>query len=147
MTTETGHGREETRTYLQLPAPEGLPGYGLWKALKTIAVVTSLCIRDGKQAAEVRSYISSLAMDVKRLARAVRGHWGIENQLHWQLDVSFREDESRVRTGHAAANLSVIRRFALGLLKRETSCRKGIEIKRIKCASNDEYREKILFMC
>jgi hypothetical protein len=71
----------------------------------------------------------------------------IENNLHWQLDVSFREDECRVCRDHAPANLSVIRRFALGLLKRETGCRKGIEIKRIKCASNDEYREKVLFKC
>jgi hypothetical protein len=69
----------------------------------------------------------------------------IENHLHWQLDVSFREDDCRVRTGHAAANLSVIRRFALGLLKRETECRRGIETKRLKCALSEEYREKVLF--
>ena len=75
----------------------------------------------------------------------MRGHWGIENHLHWQLDVSFREDGSRVRTGHAAANLSVIRRFALGLLRRETECRRGIEPKRLKCALSEEYREKVLF--
>ena len=80
VTIEKGHGREEARTYLQLPAPEGLPGFGLWKALRTIAVVTSLCIRDGKQTSEVRYSISSLTMDVKRLARAVRGRQGIENE-------------------------------------------------------------------
>jgi hypothetical protein len=68
----------------------------------------------------------------------------IENDLHWQLDVSFREDDCRARTGHAAANLSVIRRFALGLLRRETGCRRGIETKRLKCALSDEYREKVL---
>jgi hypothetical protein len=70
-----------------------------------------------------------------------------ESNLHWQLAVSFREDECRVCRDHAPANLSVIRRFALGLLKRETSCRKGIEIKRMKCAGNDDYREKVLFKC
>ena len=70
--------------------------------------------------------------------------WSIENHLHWQLDVSFREDDCRVRTGHAAANLSVIRRFALGLLRRETGCQRGIETKRLKCALSDEYREKVL---
>jgi hypothetical protein len=75
----------------------------------------------------------------------VRGHWGIENHLHWQLDVSFRADECRVHRDHAPANLSVIRRFALGLLKRETSCKRGIETKRLKCAASDEYREKALF--
>jgi predicted transposase YbfD/YdcC len=122
-------------------------GSGPWKALKTIAIVTSPCVRDGKETAEVRYYISSLAMDVKRLARAVRGHWGIENQLHWQLDVSFREDECRVCRDHAPANLSVIRRFALGLLKRETGCKKGVAIKRLKCAGSDEYREQALFNC
>jgi hypothetical protein len=69
----------------------------------------------------------------------------IENNLHWQLDVSFGEDACRVRRDHAPANLSVIRRFTLGLLKRETSSRRGIETKRLKCAASDEYREKALF--
>src|SRR3954454_3629623 len=79
VTTEKKHGRAETRTYLQLPAPEGLPGFGLWKGLKSIGLTTSSCIRDGRETIEVRYYISSLGMDVERLARAVRGHWGIEN--------------------------------------------------------------------
>jgi hypothetical protein len=69
----------------------------------------------------------------------------IENTLHWQWDVSFREDECRVYRDHAPANLSVIRRFALGLLKRDKSCRRGIETKRLKCAASDEYLEKVLF--
>ena len=81
VTTEKGHGREETRTYLQLPAPEDLPGFMLWKGLKSIGLVTSCCLRDGKETIEVRYYISSLAVDVKQFARAVRGHWGIENTL------------------------------------------------------------------
>src|SRR5262249_34852294 len=88
VTVEEGQGRQEARTYLQLPAPKGLPGYGLWKALRTIAVVTSLCVRDGKETAEMRYDISSLSMDVKRLGRAVRGHWGIANGCHWILDVT-----------------------------------------------------------
>ena len=96
---------------------------------------------------ETRYYILSRLITAAEFAGAVRGHWGIENNLHWQLDVSFREDECRVCRDHAPANLSVIRRFALGLLKRETSCKKGIEIKRMKCAGNDEYREKVLFTC
>ena len=90
VTTETGHGREETRTYLQLPAPEDLPGFTRWKGLKSIGLVTSRCLRDGKETIEVRYYISSLEVDVKQFARAVRGHWGIENSCHWSLghDVS-----------------------------------------------------------
>jgi predicted transposase YbfD/YdcC len=89
----------------------------------------------------------SRRITAQEFAGAVRGHWGIENNLHWQLDVSFREDECRVCRDHARANLSVARRFALGLLKRETECKKGIEIKRMKCAASDEYREKVLFKC
>ena len=97
VTIDKGHGREEMRTYLQLPAPKSLPGFMMWKGLKTIAVVTSRCLRYGKETIEVSYYISSLAMGVKRLARAVRGHWGIENTCHWVLDVTYREDESRNR--------------------------------------------------
>lgn len=91
VTTATGHGREESRTYLQLPAPERLSGFGLWRALRTIAVVSSLCLRDGKEAVEVRYDISRLAIDVKRLARAVRGLWDIENTCHRVLDVAYQE--------------------------------------------------------
>jgi hypothetical protein len=93
------------------------------------------------------SSILSRLITVQEFAAAVRTHWGIENDLHWQLDVSFQEDECRVCSDHAPANLSVIRRFALGLLKRETSCREGIKIKRMKCAGNDDYRKKVLFRC
>ena len=83
VTVEKGHGREETRTYLQLPAPKSLPGFTLWKGLKTVAIVTLRCVRDGKETIEVGYYISSLPMNVRRLARAVRSHWGIENGCHW----------------------------------------------------------------
>ncbi|MGE5757212.1 MAG: ISAs1 family transposase, partial [Planctomycetaceae bacterium] len=78
MMTEKGHGREETRTYLQLPAPEGLPGFALWRGLKSIGLVTSCCLRDGQETVEVRYYISSLEVDVEQFARSVRGHWSIE---------------------------------------------------------------------
>ena len=143
VTTEVGHGREEARTYLQLPAPEGLPGFGLWKALRTIAVVTSLCIRDGKQTAEVRYYLSSLAMDVKRLARAVRGHWGIENGCHWVLDVTYREDESRIREEALRENFAWLNRFTLSLLKQHPD-RTSIAMKRRSCGWNDDYLMQVL---
>ena len=143
VTVEKGHGREETRTYLQLPAPERLPGFGLWKALRTIAVVTSLCVRDGKETAEVRYYISSLTMDVKRLARAVRGHWGIENGCHWVLDVTYREDESRIREETLRENFAWLNRFTLSLLKQHPD-RTSIAMKRRSCGWNDDYLMQVL---
>ena len=145
-TDEKGHGRQEVRTYAVFPAPEGVDPEGLWQDLSAVGVTFSERTDSrGRTSLEGRYYILSRRLSAKEFADAVRGHWSIENHLHWQLDVSFREDESRVRTGHAAANLSVIRRFALGLLKRETECRRGIETKRLKCALSEEYREKVLF--
>jgi predicted transposase YbfD/YdcC len=138
VTTEKGHGREETRTYLQFPAPAGLPGFGLWKALRTIAVVTALCVRDGKETVEVRYYISSLTLDVKRLARAVRGHWGIENSCHWSLDVTFREDESRIRQEALRENFAWLNRFALSLLKQHPG-RQSLVMKRRSCGWSDAF--------
>jgi predicted transposase YbfD/YdcC len=99
-TTEKGHGREETRTYLQLPAPTTLPGFTLWKGLKTVGMVTSVCVRDGKETIEVRYYISSLPVRrAKPIAKAVRGHWSIENSCHYIIDWNYDEDRSRIRTG------------------------------------------------
>jgi predicted transposase YbfD/YdcC len=132
-TDEKGHGRREIRTYAVFAAPEGVDPEGLWQDLSAVGVTFSQRTDSrGRTGLEGRYYILSRRLSAKEFAAAVRGHWSIENQLHWQLDVSFREDASRVRTGHAAANLSVIRRFALGLLKRETECRRGIETKRLK---------------
>jgi predicted transposase YbfD/YdcC len=145
-TDEKEHGRQEVRTYVVFPAPEGVDPEGLWQDLCAVGVTSSeRADTHGRASLEGRYYILSRRLSAKEFADAVRGHWSIENQLHWQLDVSFREDACRVRTGHAAANLSVIRRFALGLLKRETECRRGIATKRLKCALSEEYREKVLF--
>ena len=135
QTTEVGHGRHETRTYVTFPPAETVDPDGLWRDLKAVGMaVTESTDTQGRCRLEARYYILSVLLSPKEFAGAVRGHWGIENNLHWQLDVSFREDECRVRTDHAPANLSVIRRFALGLLKRETSCRRdrdqAIEVRR-----------------
>ena len=129
VTAENGHGRAEVRTYLQLPAPEGLPGFRQWKGLRSIGLVTSCCLRDGKEAIEVRYYLSSLGVDVKRFARAVRGHWSIENVCHWVLDMTFREDESRVRERRLRENFAWLNRFALSLLKQHPD-RQGVAMKR-----------------
>ena len=146
QTVEVGHGRQETRTYVVFPAPETVDPDGAWRDLSAVGMaITESTDAQGRCRLEVRYYILSALLSAARFAGAVRGHWSIENNLHWQLDVSFREDQCRVRTDNAPANLSVIRRFALGLLKRETSCRRGIETKRLKCAASDAYREKALF--
>jgi predicted transposase YbfD/YdcC len=145
-TTETGHGRQETRTYAILPAPETVDPDGLWPDLSAVGMaITESTDAQGHCRLEARSSILSVLLSAQEFAAAVRGHWSIENNRHWQLAVRCREDECRVRTDPAPANLSVIRRFALGLLKRETSCRRGIETQRLKWAASDEYREKVLF--
>jgi predicted transposase YbfD/YdcC len=146
QTEEVGHGRQETRTYAVFPAPATVDPEGQWQDLSAVGVTFSeRTDARGHTSLEGRYYILSRLLSAEEFAGAVRGHWGIENHLHWQLDVSFREDACRVRTGHAAANLSVIRRFSLGLLRRDPECRRGIETKRLKCALSEEYREKVLF--
>ena len=143
VTTGKGHGREETRTYLQIPAPKSLEGFTLWKGMMTIGVVTSLCIRGGKESVEVRYYISSLAMGVKRFAQAVRGHWGIENTCHWVLDMTFREDESRIREKALRENMAWLNRCTLSLLKQHPG-RDSIAMKRRSCGWNESFMLKVL---
>lgn len=137
QTQETGHGRQEVRTYLQMPVPDTLPGRASWAGLKTLGVVVSECVRDGKETDEVRYYISSLPMGVKRFAHAVRSHWGIENGCHWTLDVTYREDESRTRHQQLRENLAWLNRFTLSLLK-QTPGRDSIAMKRRSCGWSDE---------
>jgi predicted transposase YbfD/YdcC len=143
VTTETKHGREETRTYLQLPAPEGLPGFLRWKGLKSIGLVTSHCLRDGKETIDVRYYISSLEVEVKQFARAVRGHWSIENSCHWTLDMTFREDESRLRERHLRENFAWLNRFALSLLKQHPG-RQSLVMKRRSCGWSDTFLMEVV---
>lgn len=122
QTSERGHGRVERRYYHQAALPVELMRLAEgWEGLKTIGQVISITERDGKEASEVRYYLSSLPPGVKRFAQAVRGHWGIENSLHWVLDVTFNEDQSRIRKDHGPDNFALLRRFALTLIKRDTS--------------------------
>jgi predicted transposase YbfD/YdcC len=118
--TMQGHGREDTVEYFHLPVPKKLPGASLWKELKTIGVAVRTSLQNGKETTDIRFFISSLSLGVRRFATACRGHWGIENSLHWCLDVTFREDESRVRDRFAADNLAWLKRFAISLLKQQT---------------------------
>lgn len=142
-TTETGHGRDETRCYTHLPVPSDLPNRDQWKGLKSIGVAISACVRDGKETIEKRYYISSLSVGVKRFARAVRGHWGIENSCHWSLDMTFREDESRIRDRTLRQNFAWLNRFLLSLLKQHPS-KNSVVGKRRGCAWNDAFLLEVL---
>ncbi len=143
VTIEKGHGREETRTYLQLPAPEDLPGFELWKGLKSIGIATSQCLRDGKETIELRYDISSLAVGVKLFAHAVRSHWGIENSCHWSLDITYREDESRIRDKHMRENFAWLRRLTLSLLKQHPG-RDSVAMKRHCCGWSEDFMLEVL---
>src|SRR3954468_12466450 len=143
QTRETGHGRDETRTYIQMPVPEDLPTLNLWAGLKSIGVVVSECVRDGRVTDEVRYYISSLKVGVKRFAHAVRSHWGVENTCHWSLDITYREDESRVRERHLGENIGWLYRFTLSLLKQHPG-RQSLAMKRRCCGWDENFLLEIL---
>jgi predicted transposase YbfD/YdcC len=142
-TNETGHGREEKRIYVQMPAPKSLPGFGLWKGLATIGLAISQCVRGGKETTEMRYYISSLPLGVKRFAHAVRSHWGIENGCHWSLDVTYREDDSRLREEALRENFAWLNRFTLSLLKQHPG-KESLVMKRRSCGWNDKYLMQVL---
>ena len=143
VTEETGHGREERRIAVQMPAPPTLPGLDRWKGLRTIGIVMLTCLRDGKQTFETRYYISSLPLGVKRFARAVRGHWGIENTCHWSLDMTYREDESRIREQHLRETFAWLNRFTLSLLKQHPG-KESLAMKRRGCGWNDNFLLEVL---
>jgi predicted transposase YbfD/YdcC len=138
VTKEKGHGREEIRSYTQMPVPESLAQLKLWKGLKTVGVVTNVSVRDGKETVETRYYISSLPLLVKLFAHAVRSHWGIENGCHWTLDMTFREDESRIRDAQVRENFAWLNRFTLSLLKQHP-LKDSIAMKRRGCGWNENF--------
>ncbi len=144
-TSERGHGRVETRRYWTLTAVEKIPQAADWKKLDMVGMVQSERLVNGTATSEYRFYIGSTGGDARRFAWAVRSHWGIENSLHWCLDIAFREDESRVCDRQAANNLAVLRHIALGLLKKDTSIKRGIETKRLVAGWNEDYLAKLLF--
>jgi predicted transposase YbfD/YdcC len=130
-TREKGHGRTDERTYTAMEAPA--PVKRQWPDAQSIVRVcretTDAC---GKWSKEVRDFISSLPVEVKRLAASIRGHWGIENRLHWSLDVTFHEDGSRMRVGHGPANSALLRRLALSILKQDTRYPDSLRCKRLR---------------
>jgi predicted transposase YbfD/YdcC len=118
---ESSHGRKEDRYYYQIAVPPDFPRREKWSGLKTFGLAIRRCVVGDKETVEHRYYISSVARHGRRFAGLVRGHWSIENKLHWVLDMTFREDESRVRDRCLADNLGWLRRLALTLLKQHPS--------------------------
>jgi predicted transposase YbfD/YdcC len=146
-TRDKGHGRIERRRCLAIGDPEYLayvdPGRA-WTNLRSVVLIESTRRIGAAVTTEARHYLSSLPADAATLARTIRSHWGIENRLHWVLDVAFDEDASRVRDGHAPENLAILRHFALNLLRQDRSTHGSVATKRFRAALNDDYLRSIL---
>jgi predicted transposase YbfD/YdcC len=143
-TEEHGHGRQEVRRYWVMGETESLPGAEKWSKLTAIGCVESQRQIDDKITREFRYYLLSLPLSAEGFADTVRGHWSIENQLHWILDVGFHEDQARSTAGHSAENLAVIRHIAVSLLAQDESSTGGTRAKRLKAGWNDRYLLQLL---
>jgi predicted transposase YbfD/YdcC len=146
-TVEKGHGRIERRRCLAIDDPEYLAYVdpeGAWPGLRSVVRVESTRRIGDAVSTEARHYLSSLPADAALLQRVVRAHWGVENRLHWALDVAFREDDCRVRADHAPENLAIVRHLALNLLRRDPTRRIGLKNARFKAALDDAYLRSIL---
>ena len=141
--TLTGHGRADQITYHQVEIPEGVGCFDQWPGLRTIGVAIRESEGPAQSSSDVRFYISSLGLGVKKFAEYVRGHWSIETTLHWCLDVTFREDESRVRERTLANNLAWLKRFTIGLLKQYDD-KLSIAMRRRAAGWNNDYLAKVL---
>jgi predicted transposase YbfD/YdcC len=146
-TIETDHGRIEKRTCHVIDDIDWVCNNKEWKGLKRLIKITAERTEksSGEQSRECRYYISSGDLKADELLDATRQHWGIENKLHWMLDVNFHEDASRKKAGNAAQNFSVINRIALNLLQNEKSKKLSIKKKRLAAGWEHSYLEKLLF--
>jgi len=144
---EEGHGRTETRETFVAPATKELVASGAWLGLATVVLVIRRCVEHatGKSSDDVRYFISSLPAKVKRLAGAVRQHWGIENGLHWVLDVAFNEDRMRQRDRTGIENLALLNRLAVSLLRQDKTVKAGVRCKRKAAGWDDDYLLHLLF--
>ncbi len=144
-TCEKNHGREDKRTYTAMAASAAIRRY--WPDAQSIVRVCRESTQEGKKkSTEVRYFISSLPPTVDELAERIRGHWGIENSLHWSLDVTFNEDQSRIRQGHAAENAALLRRLALSILKQDTRYTGSLRGKRLRAAWDNSTLEHLLMI-
>ena len=140
-----GHGRYETRRYWVTDNLTGIRQPERWKGLKALGMVESERRVNGETSFERRYYILSFHRGARTFGQAIRSHWGIENSLHWVLDVTFREDESRIRRGAAPENLATLRHIAINLLKQETTRKKSLKQKRLRAGWDNDYLGKVLF--
>jgi predicted transposase YbfD/YdcC len=144
-TVDGGHGRIETRKYAMTSDISWLQGKERWAGLKSLGMVESTREIKGERSHEQRYYISSLECDAEKFGDAVRNHWGIENSVHWVLDIAFREDESRVRKGSAPENFAAIRHIALNLLRNNKTFKGSVKTKRLNAAMDTKYLESVVF--
>jgi len=144
-TVDKEHGRLEIRRYWQTEDLDWFADRAQWAGLRSVGVVEAVREVVGEApSVERRYYLSSLGLEVGRFARAVRGHWSVENSLHWSLDVSFGEDQHRARTAHAAENLATLRRLALNLLKQDTTKKSSLRGKILWAGWDNSFLEGLL---
>lgn len=143
-TKEKGHGRQEERFYYSTPVPETLRNREAWRDIESVGCAINSTVRDARETGLVRYFISSLKPNAKRLGKAVRSHWSIENSQHWVLDIAFREDDRRQQERNGAANLATVRRLAVSLLRQDTTITRGAKAKRMVAALEPTYLLRVL---
>jgi len=143
-TEEINRGREEVRECHVIVRPSGLRDAALWKGLAAICMLLCRRVVDGVESVELRYYVGSFAGTADEYPGAIRAHWGIENSLHWVLDVVFREDESRHHAGNSCENLALLRKLAISLLKQEKTSDASLKTKRLRWGWDDGYLSKVL---
>ena len=138
-----GHGRSESRVYIQFEVPKDFPNRSVWAGLTTIGLVVYTFIRSGKEHTDIRYYLSSLPLNVAVFAKCVRNHWGIENTCHWSLDVTYNEDGLKSRNRLGTENIAWLRRFTLSLLKQHPG-KMSLAMKRKSCGWNWNFLLQVL---
>lgn len=144
-TVDGDHGRIETRRYYTVTALEGLRHREQWAGWNMIGMIESIRDLQGTVSKETRYYIGSIGEKAERFGQAVRSHWGVENGLHWVLDIAFREDDCRIRKGYGPQNFAVLRHLALNLLKQEATAKIGVKNRRLRAGWDETYLCQVLF--